>query len=73
MGLVTHCTKNWRYPLTVNDGQSWCASSSLSLMVGISIQNEAMDVARSAPQGNYCHADVIRLLPYLGMKNGTNS
>ncbi len=41
-----------------------CLSSSLSLSVGFSIQDEAMDVARSAPQGaHYYHADVIYLLP----------
>ncbi len=36
---------------------------SLSLSVGFSIQDEAMDVARSAPQGANYHADVIYLLP----------
>ncbi len=40
----------------------WCLSSSLSLSVGFSIYDEAMDVARSAPQGAHYHADVI-LLP----------
>ncbi len=34
-------------------------SSSLSLPVGFSNQEEAMDVARSAPQGTHSHADVI--------------
>ncbi len=42
---------------------SLCLSSSLSLPVGFSIQDEAMDVARSAPQGAHYHADVIYLLP----------
>ncbi len=33
-------------------------------MAGFPIQYEAMDVARSAPQGAlYYHADVIKLLP----------
>ncbi len=40
----------------------WCLSRSLSLSVGFSIQNEAVDVARSAPQGAHYHADVINLL-----------
>ncbi len=43
----------------------WCLSSSLSLSVGFSIQDEPMDVARSAPQGAHYHADVIYLLPSL--------
>ncbi len=46
------------YPHTGSDGQSWCWSSSLSLPVGLSIQDEAMDVARSTPQGAPYHADV---------------
>ncbi len=41
----------------------WCLSSSLSLSVGFSIQDEAVDVARSTPQGAHYHADVIYLLP----------
>ncbi len=41
----------------------WCLSSSLSLSVGFSIQDEAMGVARSAPQGAHYHADVIYFLP----------
>ncbi len=41
-----------------------CLSSGLTLSVGFSIQGEAMDVARSAPQwAHYYHADVINLLP----------
>ncbi len=32
---------------------------SLSLSVGLSIQDGAMDVARSAPQGAHYHVDVI--------------
>ncbi len=32
------------------------------------MQDEAMDVARSAPQGAHYHADVFYLLPYLGIK-----
>ncbi len=35
-----------------------CSSSSLSLSVGFSIQDESVDVARSAPQGAHYHADV---------------
>ncbi len=50
------------YPLTENGGHSWRLSSSLSLTVGIAIQDKAIDVARSAPQGAHCHADVIYLL-----------
>ncbi len=44
-------------------GRSWCLSSSLSLSVGLSIQDEAMDVARSAPREVHYHAHVIYLLP----------
>ncbi len=33
------------------------------LSVGLSIQDEVMDAARSAPQGAQCHVDVINLLP----------
>ncbi len=52
------------YPHTGNGCHSLCLSSSLSLLVGFSIQDEAMDVARSAPQGaHYYHEDVIYLLP----------
>ncbi len=40
-------------------GHSWCLSSGLSLSVGFPIQDDAMDVARSAPQGAHCHVDVI--------------
>ncbi len=40
--------------------------SSLSLSVGFSIQDEAMDVARSAPQGAHYHADVMALQSPLG-------
>ncbi len=39
------------YPHTGNDGHSWCLNSGLSLSVRFSIQDETMDVARSAPQG----------------------
>ncbi len=41
----------------------WCLSSRLSLSVGFSIQEEAVDVARSTPQGAHYHVDVIYLLP----------
>ncbi len=34
-----------------------------SMLVGFSIQGEAIDVARSAPQLAYYHADVIDLIP----------
>ncbi len=34
-----------------NDGHRWCLSSSLSLSVGFSIQNEAMDVPGSRHSG----------------------
>ncbi len=37
----------------------WWFSCSPSLSVGFSIQDEAMNVARSAPQGAHYHADVI--------------
>ncbi len=34
------------YPHTGNGGHSWCLSSSLSLLVGFSTLDEAMDAAR---------------------------
>ncbi len=48
---------------TGNGGRIWCLSSNLSLWVGLSIQDKAMGVARSAPQGDHYHEDVIYLLP----------
>ncbi len=51
------------YPHFLNGGHSCRLSSCLSLSVGFSTQDEAMDVARSAPQGAHYHADVIYLLP----------
>ncbi len=45
-----------------NGGHGKCLGSSLSLSVGFYIQDEAMDVARSAPQGAYYHAEAIYLL-----------
>ncbi len=51
------------YPHTGNGGHRWCLSSSLSLPVRFSIPDEAVDVARSAPQGAHYHADVTYLLP----------
>ncbi len=47
------------YPHAGNGGRSWCLSSSLYFP----IHDEAMDVARSAPQGARYHVDVIYLLP----------
>ncbi len=34
-----------------------------SFGVGFSIQEEAVDVAKPAPSGAYCHPNVIYLLP----------
>ncbi len=39
------------------------ADSNLSLLVGFSIHDEAMDVAQPTPQGAHYHTDVIYLLP----------
>ncbi len=50
------------YPHTGNGGHRWCLSSSLSLSVGFSIQDEAMTVIRPAPWEAYYHADVTYLL-----------
>ncbi len=41
---------------------------SLSLSVGFSIEDDAMDVARSTSQGFHCHTNVIYLLPLMGIK-----
>ncbi len=38
-------------------------TSSQSLLLGFSIQDESTDVAQSTPQGAHYHADVIYLLP----------
>ncbi len=39
-------------------GHNCCLSGSLTLLVGFSTKDEAVDVARSAPQvAYYCHAD----------------
>ncbi len=48
------------YPHTGNGGHMWC---SLSLSVGFSIQDEAVDIAGSAPQGTHYHLDASYLLP----------
>ncbi len=45
---------------TGNGGLSWCLNGSSPWSVGLSIQDEATDVARSAPQGAHYHADGIR-------------
>ncbi len=47
------------YPHTGNVGHNWRLSSSLSSSVGFSIQVEAIDVARFAPQGAHYHSDVF--------------
>ncbi len=60
---VGRALKQRCYPDTANGGYRWCLSSSLSLSVGFSIQDEAMAVARSASQGALYHADVTYLLP----------
>ncbi len=41
--------------------------------VGFSIQDEAMDIARSAPQGAHYHAVVIYLLLKLGVREGARA
>ncbi len=43
---------------TGNSGHSWCSRSSPSSSVGFSIQDEAMEVAWSTPQGAHYHVDV---------------
>ncbi len=58
-----HLRKSNVVILTGNDGHNWCLSSSLSLSVGFSVQDEAMDGARSTPQRAHYHADLIYLLP----------
>ncbi len=59
--LATFCYRCYLY--TVNGGCSSRPSSSLSLSVGFSIQDEAIDGSRSAPQRTCYHAGVIDLLP----------
>ncbi len=50
------------FPHTGNGGHSWRLIHSLSLLVGFSIQEEAMDAAQSAPHGAHYHADSFNLL-----------
>ncbi len=57
------------YPHTGNGGHSWCLSHSLSLSVGIFIQDEAQDHGRSALQGAHYHSNVIYLLLQMVIKN----
>ncbi len=45
------------YPHTGNDRYSWGLSSSSSLSVEFSTQDEAVYVARSAPQGPQCYVE----------------
>ncbi len=51
------------YPHTGNGGHIGALSSSLSLLVGLSIEDGAIDVARSASKGAHEHVGVIQLLP----------
>ncbi len=50
------------YPHTGNGGHGKCLSGSLTLSVGLSIQREAVNVVRSAPQGDLYRADVMYLI-----------
>ncbi len=50
-------TNRYCFPQTDNGVLSWSLSSSPSWSVGLSIQDKAMDVTRSAPQGSHYHAD----------------
>ncbi len=50
------------YPHTENGGLIWCLRCSLTLSVVFSIQGEAMEFARSAPQGAHYHEDTIYFL-----------
>ncbi len=45
-------------------------SNSISWSVGFSILDEAIDVARTAPQGVHYHTDDTYVLPKLGIKKG---
>ncbi len=47
---AAHILSRHGYPQSGSSGLRWCLSSSLSLSVGFSIQDEAMDVAYSALQ-----------------------
>ncbi len=51
-----------------NGGLSWGLSSSLSLLVGFSIQDEAMGIGRPEPQGSHYQVDVTDLPPELRIK-----
>ncbi len=56
---------------TENGGRRWCLSSSLSLSVGLSVQDEAMDVARCAPTGGSLPCGRYLLPPLTGNKEGS--
>ncbi len=58
-----HVRKSNVVTLTPEMAVRWYLNSSLSLSVGFSIQDEAVDVVRSAPPGAHYHADIIYLLP----------
>ncbi len=62
--LMTH------KPSLIEHMRLWCLSRRLSLSVGFSIQEEAMNVTRSAPQEARYQADVIDLRPWLKIKKG---
>ncbi len=67
---VTRAVNRHCHSHTRNGGHSWCLSTSPSLSIGFSIQDEAMDAARSAPHGAHYYVDVINLLTYLGINRG---
>ncbi len=54
-GEVARAYKQRCYSHSGNVGHSWCLNSSLFLSVGLSIQDEAMDVVQSAPQRTHYH------------------
>ncbi len=54
MYVKKHC-----YHQTANRGHSWYLNSGLSFLVGLSIQDEAMNVAHSVPERAHYHADVM--------------
>ncbi len=56
------------YSHTGNGELSWCLSSSLPLSVGFSIQDGAINIVRSSPQGgHYCGDAILE-----GIYEGTN-
>ncbi len=61
------------YPHTGNGGHRWCLRSSLSVLEGLSIQDEAMGVAWSEPRGGSLPRGRYLFAPLTGNKEENKS